>query len=145
MGAPVSYGIALIFVRRFREIDPVVITTWALTGGALAIAPAAIAREGMPAMPDLEIALTLGVLGFGLTSAAFLIMFSLLSRIGATNLSLVTFVAPVSAMAIGTAFLGEEIGVGHASGAFLILLGLLCIDGRALKAIRMAMGHAPAT
>ncbi len=145
LGAPVSYGIALNLVRRFREIDPVVITAWAMTGGALAIAPGALVREGVPAVPGLEIALILGVLGFGLTSAAFLIMFSLLSRVGATNLSLVTFVAPVSAMAIGAVFLGEEIGAGHVSGAFLILLGLLSIDGRVLRILREIKGRAAVT
>lgn len=144
MGAPISYGIALNLIRRFRGIDPVVITAWAMTGGAVAIAPVAIASEGVPAIPAMETALVLGILGFGLTSAAFLIMFSMLSRVGATNLSLVTFVAPVSAMMIGALFLGEEIGAGHVSGAFLILLGLVCIDGRGIQALRQAVIGSPA-
>jgi drug/metabolite transporter (DMT)-like permease len=57
-------------------------------------------------------------------------MYSLLPAVGATNLSLVTFVAPISATAIGIAAFGEAVGLGHVLGMSFILAGLAAIDGR---------------
>jgi drug/metabolite transporter (DMT)-like permease len=135
VGAPFCYAIALNLVRRFRGMDPVVLTAWAMTGGALAIAPVALATDGMPGLPGVGGAVALAPIGFGLTSVTFLAMYSMLPRVGATNLSLVTFIAPVSATAIGALALGEVVGAGHAAGLGLILTGLMAIDGRILQVL----------
>jgi drug/metabolite transporter (DMT)-like permease len=135
VGAPFCYAIALNLVRRFRGMDPVVLTAWAMTGGALAIAPVALATDGMPGLPGVGGAVALATIGFGLTSVTFLAMYSMLPRVGATNLSLVTFIAPVSATAIGALALGEVVGAGHAAGMGLILTGLMAIDGRILQVL----------
>lgn len=142
--APVCYGIALNLVRRFRGTDPVVLTAAAMTGGAMAILPAALAVEGVPALPTPGLAGAFAILGFGLTSAAFLTMYTILPRVGATNLSLVTFVAPVSATLIGWSALGEEIGAGHMAGMAMILAALVTIDGRLWRAIRPLVSGRPA-
>lgn len=133
--APVCYGIALNLVRRLRGLDPVVMTACAMTGGAFAILPVSLAAEGIPQMPSWELASAFAVIGFGLTSAAFLIMYSILPKVGATNLSLVTLVAPVSATCIGAGFFGEHLGTGHLIGMGLILSGLIAIDGRIWNAV----------
>lgn len=133
--APACYGIALNLARRFSGLDPVVIIAWAMTGGALAIAPVAIACEGMPAMPDAETLSVLLTIGIGLTSATFIVMYSILPAVGATNLSLVTFVAPLSATLIGVLAFGEAFGAQHLGGMALILAGLLAIDGRLVRAL----------
>ena len=52
-------------------------------------------------------------MGVGLTSATFIVMYSILPAVGATNLSLVTFVAPISATLIGALAFGEVIGARH--------------------------------
>lgn len=135
VAAPVCYAVALNIVRWFRGIDPVVVTAWAMTGGALAIAPAAWSIDGVPAMPGVELAAALAILSFGLTTMAFLTMYTILPRVGATNLSLVTFIAPVSAIAIGAMILGEPVGAGHLAGMGLIVAGLAAIDGRVLRAL----------
>jgi drug/metabolite transporter (DMT)-like permease len=114
--APVCYGIALNLVRTLRGLDPVVLTACAMTGGALSIVPIALAAEGVPQNPSWQLAGAFAVIGFGLTSAAFLIMYSILPKVGATNLSLVTLVAPVSAALIGAGFFGEILGAGHLIG-----------------------------
>ena len=105
-------------------------TACAMTGGAFAIVPLALAAEGVPQMPGWQLASAFAVIGFGLTSAAFLVMYSILPKVGATNLSLVTLVAPVSATCIGAGFFGETIGARHVIGMGLILAGLISIDGR---------------
>lgn len=130
LAAPACYAIALNFVRRFRGIDPVVLTAWAMTGGSIVIAPFAIAVDGMPAAPDATALAALLIVGIGLTSVTFIVMYSILPRVGATNLSLVTFVAPISATFIGALAFGEVVGMGHLLGMAMILAGLITIDGR---------------
>ena len=133
--APVCYGVALNLVRKLRDMDPVVMTACAMTGGAFGIVPTALAIEGTPLVPGWGLAAAFAVIGFGLTSAAFLIMYSILPKVGATNLSLVTLVAPISATLIGACFFGDQLGSGHLLGMGLILAGLIAIDGRIWRAI----------
>ncbi|MCU0893831.1 MAG: DMT family transporter [Rhodospirillales bacterium] len=133
--APLCYGIALNLARRFAGLDPVIITAWAMTGSVLAIAPLALATEGMPAMPDAWTLAALITIGVGLTSATFIAMYSILPAVGATNLSLVTFVAPLSATFIGVLAFGEVLAAQHLAGMALILAGLLTIDGRLVRAL----------
>jgi drug/metabolite transporter (DMT)-like permease len=145
LGAPASYAIALNFVRLFRGIDPVVLTAWAMTGGSLAIAPFAVAVDGLPAAPDATGLAALLVVGLGLTSVTFIVMYSILPHVGATNLSLVTFVAPISATVVGALGFGEVIGLGHLLGMAMILAGLVTIDGRITsRLVRCAARPTPA-
>ncbi|MFZ1479968.1 MAG: DMT family transporter, partial [Paracoccaceae bacterium] len=67
------------------------------------------------------------------TALAYLIYFRLLASAGATNLSLVTFLIPVSAVAMGVVFLGETVLPRHLFGFTLIVAGLLAMDGRVLR------------
>jgi drug/metabolite transporter (DMT)-like permease len=53
-----------------------------------------------------------------------------------TNIMLVTFLIPVSAIWLGVSFLGEQLQVKHLAGMGLIGLGLAAIDGRILGALR---------
>lgn len=140
--APVCYGVALNLVRRFGPVDPVVLTACAMTGGAFAILPLAIAVDGVPAMPTRGMAGSLAILGFGLTSIAFLVMYSILPKVGATNLSLVTFVAPISAALIGASLFGETLHASHFAGMALILAGLVAIDGRFWRLVNSIAGAA---
>ena len=58
-------------------------------------------------------------------------------RAGAVNLMLVTFLIPVSAIALGSAFLGESLAPSDLLGMGLIGLGLAAIDGRILSRLRL--------
>jgi len=49
---------------------------------------------------------------------------------GATNLSLVTFLIPVSAILLGVTILGERLAMTDIAGMMLIAVGLSAIDGR---------------
>ena len=67
------------------------------------------------------------------TSLAYILYFRILSSAGATNVLLVTFLIPVSAMILGGLFLGEIITSGQLVGMVVIGMGLLLIDGRVIK------------
>ena len=70
------------------------------------------------------------------TALAYIIYFRLIVTAGATNALLVTFLIPVSAIFLGTTFLGEQLEPKHFVGMGFIGLGLAAIDGRALGFLR---------
>jgi drug/metabolite transporter (DMT)-like permease len=70
------------------------------------------------------------------TALAYVLYFRILATAGATNLLLVTFLIPVSAILLGTLFLGEILLPRHFAGMALIGIGLTAIDGRAWQIIR---------
>lgn len=72
------------------------------------------------------------------TALAYVLYFRILATAGATNLLLVTFLIPVTAILLGTTFLGEQLEVRQVAGMALLGLGLVAIDGRAAVATRLA-------
>ncbi len=91
-------------------------------------------------MPDLPV--WLAVIGLALvsTALAYLIYFRILATAGATNLLLVTFLIPVSAILLGALFLGEQLALKDFAGMGLICLGLAAIDGRMSGFVRRKVG-----
>ncbi|SPH16646.1 hypothetical protein DEA8626_00157 [Defluviimonas aquaemixtae] len=133
LAAPLCYGVAANFARRFGAVAPAVIATWSLTGATLAVAPVALGLEGLPVVTRAETWASLAMIGFVLTSAAFITFYWLLPRAGATTTSTATFIAPVSAVMLGAWVLGERMLAAHLTGMALILLGLVLIDARLLR------------
>jgi drug/metabolite transporter (DMT)-like permease len=85
------------------------------------------------------------VLGVGLlsTALAYWLYFRILAASGATNLLLVTFLIPVSAILLGVSVLGETLQPRHLLGMALISGGLAFIDGRLPRRLHPAR-HAEA-
>lgn len=128
--APVSYAIAFNLMPKYKPYDPTVIVALALSGGTILIAPLAFILEGVPAMPHVETWASLAFVGFVLTSATFIAMYRILPMIGATNASIPTIVAPVSAVILGSYIMGEDLGPAHIVGMVVIIIGMIIIDGR---------------
>ena len=134
--ATLCYAVSLNYTRRFSKMDPTTIATLALTGATLAGIPVAFLGHGVPVITRPE---TWGAaLGIGLlaTTFAFMIMYRLLPRIGATNFTSVTFIAPISAILFGVTLLGETLLPSHFLGMAAIFLGLLLIDGRIVRRLQ---------
>jgi drug/metabolite transporter (DMT)-like permease len=70
------------------------------------------------------------------TALAYVLYFRILATAGATNLLLVTFLIPVSAMVLGILLLNESLLPRHVAGMALIGLGLSAIDGRPWQSFR---------
>lgn len=68
----------------------------------------------------------LGALG---TAVAYLIFYRLIARWGATRTTLVTYVIPLVAIAVGYAFLGERLRPIELVGAALIIGGVILVNG----------------
>ncbi len=67
------------------------------------------------------------------TAVAYQIYFRILASAGATNLLLVTFLIPVSALLLGVLVLGERPQWTAFAGMALIFAGLAAVDGRLLS------------
>jgi len=138
--APVCYAFSLNIARAFRDMQPVVLVALALTGATLAILPLALWQEGIPHVTRAETWASLMMIGFVLTSAAFIAFYWLLPKVGPTNLSTVTLIAPLSALVLGTWVLGEVLRSEHLLGMATIFAGLILIDGRLVQRIRRVAG-----
>jgi drug/metabolite transporter (DMT)-like permease len=143
LGAALAYALAGIFGRRFSDLPPVVSAAGQVTASTVLLLGIVVLLDWP--LPGLALSLptwgppTWGaVLGLALlgTALAYVIYFRLLARAGATNLLLVTFLIPVSAIALGAGLLGERLEVQHLAGMGLIGLGLGAIDGRPLRLLR---------
>ena len=82
-------------------------------------------------MPSGSALVALGVLGLFCTAAAFVFYGALVAEAGPGRALVITYVAPVVALALGVAVLGEHPGAGAVVGLLLILAGSwLSTDGR---------------
>lgn len=93
--------------------------------GAVFLAPLAFAVRGAPPFPlEPKVAGALLALGLFGTGLAFLIYFSLIENVGATNASMVTYVVPIIGLMSGAVFRGERFGANVFVGAAGLILGI---------------------
>ena len=140
LGASVSYAFSAWWGRRFRDmqVDPVVTAAGMLTASTLVLAVPVLALNGLPVGCPATSWAAIAALALLSSALAYVIYFHILATAGATNISLVTFLVPVSAILLGWAFLDERLGAAQLLGMALIGGGLALIDGR-LLAWRRAM------
>nr|WP_315811117.1 DMT family transporter [Bradyrhizobium sp. SZCCHNR2028] len=139
LGASLSYGIAALLVRRHLAHSPPLATaTFQLSASSvmmLAIA-AVVDQPWRPPIPGLQT--WLAVIGLAVLSTAFayIVFFQILRRSGATNVTLVTLLIPLTTILLGSLVLGESISLREIGGALVIGSALLVIDGRIFSVIR---------
>src|SRR2546421_2523152 len=74
-------------------------------------------------IPDLEVIVSLLVLGLICTALAYLIFFALVAEIGASRGSVITYVNPAVSVLLGVTLLSEPLNAAIIIGFLLILLG----------------------
>ena len=135
--AAFSYALSGVYGRRFKGlgVSPLSTAAGQLTASTIMFAPLALLVDRPWSLPMPGATAMGATVGLALisTALAYLIFFRILSRAGATNLLLVTFLIPPSAILLGVAFLGESLAARHVVGMALIGLGLATIDGRPWK------------
>jgi drug/metabolite transporter (DMT)-like permease len=136
LSAAVSYGFAALVARRWLSTSPPLgaATFQLLSSTAMMTVLAGIVdRPWSLPMPGLTTWLAvLGSAGLS-TALAYIVFFQVLRRSGATNVTLVTLLVPVTAILLGWLALGEPIALREIAGALVIGSALLVIDGRVLK------------
>ena len=134
LAAAFSYALASIFGRRFRQmgVSPIATATGQVTASTAMLVPVTVMidQPWLLAMPTTTTIAAVIALALTSTSLAYVLYFAILSSAGSTNLMLVTFLIPVSAIILGAVFLNESLETRHFIGMALIGLGLAAIDGR---------------
>ena len=148
--ASLCYAVSGVFGRRFTAmgVAPLATAAGMLTLSSLLLLPVALVVDRPWTLPAPSAAAILSVAALALVSTAFayLLYFRILAVAGATNLMLVTFLIPISAIVLGASVLGERLEPKHFVGMALIGLGLAAIDGRLLAAMRrIVSGSRPAS
>lgn len=135
--APLSFAIAMNYVRKLSGLDVAVMTATAMTGATFFLVPFVIAIEGIPTVSAPASYASLLILGPILTGLGFLAGLWMTRRVGATNTSILTLISPVVALLIGAMFLNEKIELMQIVGMITIFGGLLIIDGGLLTRLRL--------
>jgi len=140
LAAAISYAFAGVFGRRFKAmgVAPLATATGQVTASSLMLLPVMLVvdRPWTLTMPSIDAIAALVGLALLSTAVAYILYFRILATAGATNLLLVTFLIPVTAILLGIFVLGETLQAKHVVGMVLIGLGLAAIDGRPWRALR---------
>jgi len=140
LAAAVSYAFAGVFGLRFKRmgVASIVTATGQVTASTMLLAPIALVVDRPWALGAPSLAVWGAVLGIAAlsTALAYVLYFRILASVGATNLLLVTFLIPISAIVLGSLVLGERLEPKHFLGMALIGGGLAAIDGRLLNGVR---------
>lgn len=147
LGAAFSYSLAGVFARRFKRmgVAPLLTATGQVSASSMMLVPLALIvdRPWTLAWPGLDVWAALVGIALISTALAYVLFFRILETAGVTNLMLVTFLIPVSAILLGAVFLGERLEPKHFLGMALIAAGLAAIDGRLLARLRFGAAKAP--
>jgi drug/metabolite transporter (DMT)-like permease len=123
------------------DLDPRAVTAAALLGAALVLTPAGV-LDTPSHTPSTAALVSLAVLVVFCTAAAFLIYTTLVSEVGPGRAAVITYIAPVLAVALGMAVLGEHPGAAAIVGLLLILAGSwLSTDGRLPPGLGRLLGR----
>ena len=132
IGSTISYAIGAVYARRnIKGLRPMIPAVFQVGFAFVMVSVLALATENPFAVTWTTNALIavvwLGLLGSGL---AYLLMFRLLSRIGATATSQLAYLLPVVGIITGAVMLGETVDLPILVGTGLILAGVTLVNGK---------------
>jgi drug/metabolite transporter (DMT)-like permease len=115
----------MLIKKKFQHHDKLMVNTWQMTFGTIALSAIAIAAEwGRPIIinwTSVGAVLFCGVLA---SAFCFTTWFYVLSKVDSTVASVSLLLVPVSTLFLGWLHLGEELSPGVIAGALSILLGV---------------------
>ncbi len=131
----IGYAVGPFILARYLSDLPglgVIAASLALTAAAY-IAPAAIQ---LPLQwPPAEAIVSVLVLAVLCTGVAFLLFFALIDEVGPVRATVITYINPAVAVALGVIFLDELLTVGIVVGFVLVLLGSTLATRRSRAAV----------
>ena len=145
LGAAMAYSVSAVYGRRFKRMGiPAMITaTGQLSASALIMLVIVVLSEPLDALHGLTIRGMAAMMALAVfsTGLAYVVYFRILASSGATNVLLVTFLVPVTAISLGILVLGESLHGHQIAGMCLIALGLVAIDGRLIRRLIPSQAH----
>jgi drug/metabolite transporter (DMT)-like permease len=137
--AALSYAASAVFARRVRALGlgPIDVATGQSTAGAIYLVPLALFVDApwSPPVPSAAVVASVFAIAALCTALAYVVYFRILSGAGATNVLLVTLLAPATSVVLGALFLHERLLARQFLGFALIAVGLAFIDGRLPRAL----------
>lgn len=130
--ASVFYGFSAVWARRFSNMPPILNAASQTAASSLMLLPLMLFFDHPWALPMPSNLAIFAQISLALlcTAVAYILFFTILKRAGSTNISLVTFLVPISAIILGAVFLNEHVTLNHILGMAVIGIGLALIDGR---------------
>jgi drug/metabolite transporter (DMT)-like permease len=120
----------MIIERKLGTLPALGVVAASLGLTAVAYAPLGLAQ--LPtSLPSTSVLFAVAVLGVICTALAFVLFFALIAEVGAPRATVITYVNPAVALALGVALLGEPFTVGIAIGFVLIVFGSVLATRRA--------------
>jgi drug/metabolite transporter (DMT)-like permease len=121
--AAVGYAAGpMIINQRLRELDPRALMAVALSMATVLLTPAALLAPPAQA-PSVEAVVSIVILGLFCTAAAFVLFGALIGEVGPGRATVITYISPIVAVALGVAVLDERPGTGAIAGLLLIIAG----------------------
>lgn len=126
-----GYAIGPIIIeRKLGGVPALGVVAASLGLTAIVYAPLGLVQLP-PALPSQSVLFAVAVLGVICTALAFLLFFALIAEVGGPRATVITYVNPAVALALGVALLNEPFTVGIAIGFVLIVLGSVLATRRA--------------
>ena len=123
LGATLGYAAGpMLAAKTLADLPPIAPVTGALAVSTVALLPLAIIDPPGGGVPFKAWGSVI-VLGIACTAVALVVFFVLLTEAGPSRASVITYINPVVAVALGVAFLNESLGAGSLLGLALILSG----------------------
>jgi drug/metabolite transporter (DMT)-like permease len=140
--AAVGYAAGpMIINQQLGDLDPRALMAAALSIAALLLTPAALLAPPQHT-PSGDALASIVVLGLLCTAAAFVLFGALIGEVGPGRATVITYISPIVAVALGVAVLDERPGAGAVAGLLLILAGSwLSTDGRLPPGLDRAVGR----
>lgn len=135
LGAAFSYGLATIYARTAKAVEPFANAHGSMWAATLLLVPFALHAESIPAMPPPPVVLSVAALGIVCSGVAYLLYFRLIADIGAVPALTVTFLIPVFGILWGAVFLEEHVGWHTFAGTLAILTGTALVTGLSVSAV----------
>lgn len=117
-----GYAVGTLLIARMRGVPTLAVVASSLAISALVYLPLGIAQRPA-AMPSVEALGAVAVLGVICTALAFLVYFALIHEVGPNRATVITYVNPAVAVALGVLVLREPLTATIVLGFVLIALG----------------------
>jgi drug/metabolite transporter (DMT)-like permease len=143
-GVVLGYAVGPFILLRYLSDLPglgVIAASLALTAAAYAAPGVAQLPDQMPRGTVVGAVLVLGLL---CTAIAFLVFFALIDEVGPVRATVITYINPAVAIALGVLFVDEPMTVGLGVGFALVLLGSVLATRRAPAPRSAELERAPA-
>jgi drug/metabolite transporter (DMT)-like permease len=132
----------LVLSRQLAEVPSIAVVTASLTITAVLYAPFALTSH--PGHVSGEVIWSVIGLAVLCTAVAFIVFFALIAEVGPNRATVITYVNPAVAIALGVAVLGEHLTAGMIVGFPLVLVGSVLATSHRGESVPAGPGEQPA-